>query len=126
MGLLESEEVYKKIIAKIRQTRMEKGISQKEIAEHLGIKQAAYSACENGNNKFSAVSLFAALDYLGIDITDKPQNQSNTNKSNLPSVQETQDLVTFDINDMMNMRKEVTDINQKIDEILELFKKKKK
>jgi len=127
MSVQDSEELYRKRIAKIRQTRIERGYKQKELADYLGISTQAYESAENGRTKFSVINFFAVLDYLGISVTEN--QTSNIQK---PEIKEEQDLVTFDINALINQSqkintidREIKDVTQKLDELLDLFKKKK-
>jgi len=113
----------------IKQKRKEKGISQQEIADYLGISQNAYKNIEIGRTSLKLETLYQIASYLGIDIFQEKQNKSS------------QALVALDPNDLTNnitnirndlrrvedkLNQKQDDMNQKLDEILDLFGKKKK
>ena len=62
-----TDNIYDKIIEQIQDTRKAKNITQKKLAEDLGISPVTYSDMENGKTKFSVVRLIAVLKYLQID-----------------------------------------------------------
>ncbi len=43
-----SEKIFEEIAQKIKRIRLDNGLSQKEMAERLGLKRANYSKVENG------------------------------------------------------------------------------
>lgn len=54
----------------LRELRLRKGKTQKEVGEHLGITEAAYGRWENGQRKLSAEALLALSSYLECTIDD--------------------------------------------------------
>jgi len=56
------------ILKKIRITRLEKGLSQENMAEALGISQCAYSNLENGKTKLGIKCLKNISNILDIDV----------------------------------------------------------
>lgn len=63
----EYEQKVKEIIEKIIQERKKKKVSQKDIADKLGITQGAYSDMEKGKINFTAARLFQVCDILEIE-----------------------------------------------------------
>lgn len=61
-----TENLYDLLIDQIRFVRKGKGITQKKIADDLGISTVTYSDMESGKIKFSVVRLFAVMKYLQI------------------------------------------------------------
>lgn len=66
-------------LKKLRELRIAKGISQKELAEYLGITVASYSLYERGNREPNISILKKIAAYYGIsvdellELNDKPQ-----------------------------------------------------
>ncbi|WP_154657068.1 helix-turn-helix domain-containing protein [Hugenholtzia roseola] len=58
------------ILAKLRQIRKEKGVSQEDIAEQIGVSRPTYLAMENGKQEFSLQRLEKVVKFLNIDIYD--------------------------------------------------------
>ncbi|HGK1753356.1 TPA: helix-turn-helix transcriptional regulator [Streptococcus pneumoniae] len=50
------------------QLRKEKGISQKELAQKLGISETAYRQKEKGRSSFKSDEMFIIADIFGKDI----------------------------------------------------------
>ena len=50
--------------------RKERGLSQKELAEKLGILQSAYSRCINKTDDMKLSTLLRIADILGVSIVD--------------------------------------------------------
>jgi transcriptional regulator with XRE-family HTH domain len=109
----------------IKQTREEKGISQKELAKHLGISQPAYNNIESGATALKVETLFQIASFLGIDFFPNPNNNK------------TEDLITVNpvdiakkLNKIDEIDNNVRDLNSKIDKLFDFFKggdgKKKK
>ena len=64
---------------RLKELREENGVSQKQIAEYLNIKQNTYSQYENGQRQIPielliqlALYFETSIDYL-LDITDNPR-----------------------------------------------------
>jgi len=107
------------LLTLIREKREEKGLSQKQIAEALGMAQQTYQQIESGKTDLKLRTLYVIAEYLGIDITVSKSKGSNLIALN-------PDDVINKINKIDNIEAKQDDINQKLDEILDLFKKKKK
>lgn len=60
------EEIAKNIL----KYRTSKGMTQKELAEKLGVKNTSVSNWENGNNSIDIDTLLKACEILGVTITD--------------------------------------------------------
>lgn len=54
-------------INKIKKVRKEKGFTQKDIADKLGISQVAYSKIEKGEVELGVDRFFLLLDFLGME-----------------------------------------------------------
>lgn len=50
--------------------RKKSGLTQKELADKLGVKNTAVSNWESGNNSVDIETLFLAADILGVSIAD--------------------------------------------------------
>lgn len=115
----------KELLILIKEQRAQKGISQQEIANHLGITQGAYAKLENGTTDLKLKTLYQIADYLGIDLI----NKRNNNKEESLIAINPLDIVS-DIGNLKkgqaDMQRNQEETNQKLDEILALFKKKKK
>ena len=57
-------------LKRLKELRLTKGISQKEIAEHLGITVAAYSLYERGNREPKIAILRKIAEYYDVSIDD--------------------------------------------------------
>ena len=55
---------------KIRQRRLERGVTQQELARALGISYQQVQKYENGNNRVSAGRLFILAQALGIGVNE--------------------------------------------------------
>ncbi len=51
---------------RIKQIRLMRGVTQSQIADHLGTSQQTYSKYENGIHEMSAVKIIAICKYLNI------------------------------------------------------------
>jgi transcriptional regulator with XRE-family HTH domain len=119
----------KELLELIKAKREEKGISQREIADYLGISQPAYRNIEGGQTSLKVETLYQIAQYLGIDIFAQGKNQKeesliaiNPNDifKNIGDLKKGQD-------DLKNeFKKNQDDMSQKLDEILDYFKKNKK
>ena len=115
--------VYEELVEKIKSTRKEKKINQKEIADLLELTQGGYSDIEKGKAKFSVSKLFAVLDYLGIDIL-KPSKNDESSMIAIPTNSE-EFLQSYieQKNDIAELKKQNSEIKNQNDEILSLLKK---
>lgn len=57
-------------LKRLKELRINKGISQKEIAEYLGITVAAYSLYERGNREPNITMLRKIAEYYNVSIDD--------------------------------------------------------
>jgi len=67
------EENYRKISENVRRIRLNKGLSQLEVALEMGIKSVAfYSNCENlkYNKHFNLEHLFKLSEIFGVDVCE--------------------------------------------------------
>lgn len=62
--------------------RKRAGMTQKQLAEKLGVKNTAVSNWESGNNSIDIDTLFAACDVFGVTINDM-YGQSSTKEQSL-------------------------------------------
>lgn len=58
-----------KVIAKIKQVRLNKGITQRTIANSLHLSSNAYSRIENGNTQLTINNLEVISEVLGLSIS---------------------------------------------------------
>lgn len=56
-------------IANIKSLRVEKGISQKEIADRLGFGQSNYNKIENGITELSVSKMLEIAEILGVSVS---------------------------------------------------------
>jgi transcriptional regulator with XRE-family HTH domain len=73
------------IVHKIKMQRLNKGLSQKEVAEHLNITQAQYSKLENSDNEITLTHLLKLVVFLGMKWSDFDDTESLPGKSDLDS-----------------------------------------
>jgi len=124
------------ILEKIKKARESKGLSQAEVASHLGISQNSYKEIEKGNTSLKVQVLLDLCDILGLS---SQEILDDNKKGKQESV-----LLTVDSNNITNflnsvvknqgemkdevkeLRKNQDDVTQKLDELLDLFGKKKK
>lgn len=57
-------------VKRIKAERIANGLSQEEVARHLGIKRSTYSLKENGHKNWSINNLAKFCDLIGVG-TDK-------------------------------------------------------
>lgn len=62
-----SSEEYQLVIKKIRDARIEKGITQAKLAEALGRPQSFIAKVENGERKLDVVEFAVIARLLGVD-----------------------------------------------------------
>lgn len=116
-------ELYQELVEKIKSTRKEKKINQKEMADLLDLTQGGYSDIEKGKAKFSVSKLFAVLDYLNIDIL-KPSKNGDTELIAIPTTsEEFMEAYVQQSKDIEELKQQNKDIKNQNDEILSLLKK---
>lgn len=95
-------DLHSKIIIKIKQVRLSKGITQKSIADALHLSSNAYSRIENGHTQLTISNLEIITQVLGVTVLDliesevdflqKIQKMDNTGGGILLSVAQFQKL----------------------------------
>lgn len=95
MGELEKyiQNLDTSIIQRIKETRIEKGYTQKQIADFLGVSQNVYSKIEAGKAEFGVKRLLAVLKYL--EIYDIFGDAGGTENSQEKSLQVINDFDSF-------------------------------
>ena len=58
------------ILKNILKIRTDKGFTQQNVAEHLGIEQGSYSLIEKGRRELSIERLLQIAIFLGVDVKD--------------------------------------------------------
>ena len=58
------------IACSIQEQRRIQGLTQKQLAEKLGVSQAMVSQCENGEENFTAATLVKISSALGLPLTN--------------------------------------------------------
>lgn len=97
------------ILELIKLTRKEKGLSQKEMGELLGITQGSYASLELGKTSMKLDQFIKLVNHLNIEFgsKDDPKEQS---------------LITLDPNSIasifMNMQNEMGEVKKQNEEIL--------
>jgi len=128
-----TDNLYERIVTKIREVRKARGLSQKEIAQDLGLNQVTYSDMESGKTKFSVVRLFAVLKYLGIrDFMSAPESEDalmvidNVEQFLLKFYQQNRDLEALrrENQDIKTHMQQLLTENQYIKELLENISKR--
>lgn len=110
----------KEILELIKSKRREKGITQKEVANFVGVSEMTYIRIENGQSDLKLSQYIDICKFLGVELIAGKESTNETA------------LVTSKEADVMNMwqelreqKNEIKKQTQKLDEILDLFKKKK-
>lgn len=71
-------------LLKNKTKRLEKNLSQYNMAESLNINQGYYNKLENGKKELSAKTLFQILEILEMDLEElKPASKNQKTKQNL-------------------------------------------
>lgn len=110
------------ILGLIRDKRKERGLTQADMAKHLGISQSAYKDIELGRTDLKVRTLQEITDFLGIDIFVKKQDTTETTLISLDPI----DIVN-DIHSIKKNQEELkNDLTSKMDKILEMFSSKPK
>ena len=52
----------------LRAMRRERGVTQAQVAEHLGVPQSVISKCERGERQLEAAELIGVCEALGISL----------------------------------------------------------
>lgn len=69
---------------RVKAMRMQKGISQSELAHSIGISQAHMSNIENGHSNITLENLFALHDILGVSMASFFVDIDNDEKQDIP------------------------------------------
>ena len=69
---------------RVKAMRMQKGISQSELAHSVGISQAHMSNIENGHSNITLENLFALHDILGVSMASFFVDIDNCEKQDIP------------------------------------------
>lgn len=78
--------------------RKKTGLTQKELAAKLGVKNTAVSNWESGNNSIDIETLFSACEIFGVTLNDM-YGKYSVDKSSNPVLSDTQRYIldTFDV-----------------------------
>ncbi|MBT4762423.1 MAG: helix-turn-helix transcriptional regulator [Bdellovibrionaceae bacterium] len=60
---------YKQLVGRLRQQRLEKGWSQRELAEETGLTQQAIARIEKGEVSPTLLTLFKVIAALDLELT---------------------------------------------------------
>lgn len=100
------------ILEQIREARKKKGMSQAEVATHLGINQNSYKNIETGQTELKVRVLFQLIELLEIDLFTNSEKE----KVSYPIDEDT-------IREMKNDLQEIKSKMSKVDQIEEFFKR---
>jgi transcriptional regulator with XRE-family HTH domain len=106
------------ILELIKIKRKEKGITQKEVANFIGVSEMTYIRIENGQSELKLSQYIDICKFLGVElVTTKESNKETA-------------LVTSKESDVSNIwqelceqKNEIKKQNDKLDELLNIFKK---
>jgi transcriptional regulator with XRE-family HTH domain len=70
MQYLHNMDINSKVVARIKQSRVDKNILQKYVADEIGISQAAYARIENGNTQLTIKNLYSIAQILDTQVVD--------------------------------------------------------
>ena len=120
------------LLVLIKKTREEKGISQRDMAKHLGIAQSSYNQIESGSTSLKVETLFEVAEFLGISFFPNPDGNKIEDLITVNPVDIAKKLSKIDEidNNVHQNTKDLKDLNSKIDKLFDFFKgrdgKKKK
>lgn len=80
MSIDKIEKGVQDILDIIRETRKQKGLSQREVAEFLNISQNAYKDIEVGNTELKVKTLFLLDEFLGLDLNKTQHSREENTK----------------------------------------------
>lgn len=80
MSIDKIEKGVQDILDIIRETRKQRGLSQREVAEFLNISQNAYKDIEVGNTELKVKTLFLLDKFLGLDLNKKQHSTQEDTK----------------------------------------------
>ncbi len=96
----------------IKQTREEKGVSQRDIAKHLGITQPSYNHIESGFTALKVETLLQIATFLEIDLFPTLDANDST---------KSKDVAHKGIKELNVVKQEVENINGRINQLFDLF-----
>lgn len=120
------------LLVLIKKTREEKGISQRDMAKHLGIAQSSYNQIESGSTSLKVETLFEIAEFLGISFFPNPDDNKVEDLVAVNPVDIIKKMNKIDEidNNVHQNTKDLKDLNSKIDKLFDFFKggdgKKKK
>ncbi len=100
MPLRKKQKIYRALGKKIRNLRMDKGVSQETLANYLGYKsRVTVSQIESGGYKVSVVALQKMSDYFQVPVYELMQEDETTSRDkDLTSfLKQDEDLTSADI-----------------------------
>lgn len=64
----EHREKYQRFLARLREARLQAGLTQEEAARRLGKPQSFMSKCESGERRLDFVEVLALAELYGVDV----------------------------------------------------------
>lgn len=64
------DDIKMRVAENLRSFRETKGVTQKQLADHLGVRYNTISSWESGTNSIDISVLFRICDFLGIGVND--------------------------------------------------------
>ncbi|NJO00291.1 MAG: helix-turn-helix transcriptional regulator [Bacteroidia bacterium] len=113
----------KKVLDKIRNTRKEKGISQAEVGNMLGISQKGYADIENGKNALKVEAFFKILKFLEIDILQNGSTSADETSLITLNPDFLVQYIKDDLTEKKNIKEEIESIKKGQEEIKSLLTK---
>lgn len=114
-------QLLKNILVKIKETRKEKGITQEEMGEFLGITKTGYNEIENGKRNLSLKRFLMITEKLEIKgLFDDKEDESNET-----SLEVIEDFPSFlkqfveQKNDIQGIKEELKNMTMMMNKILE-------
>jgi len=65
----EYEERYRRFLKRLREARLDAGLTQADVARRLGRPQSYVSKCETGERRVDVVELTTLAEIYGVEIT---------------------------------------------------------
>ena len=114
----EFDEDVLKFLEIIKQTRKEKGITQEQMAEHLGIAQPSYRDIESAKVRVKAAQIFQMIRFLDIDLSSGIPNDKE--ETYLPAKIETfEDML--ELLPSLATKEDNKKLEEKLDQIIKLL-----
>lgn len=103
------------ILLLIKQIREKKGISQRDMAKHLGIAQSSYNQIESGSTSLKFTTLLEITRFLDINFIPTQQKTNNKEETFIA-------LSAKDIFDKLNLLEDSNkELHKKLDDIITLL-----